>query len=111
VGAQIHDGIDDITTLRLEGTHLWVTNGDNAHYALLTAGYVLGTRVDLRYVVRGGVVEVWLNGVNRAQIPVTSGTLFFKTGAYLQANCDNSAPCDATNYGEVRISSLKVAHT
>ena len=110
VGAQIHNGVDDVTALRLEGTNLWVTDGDNPHYALLTAGYVLGTRLNLRYIVRAGIVDVWLNGVSRAKVPVTSGTLFFKTGAYVQANCDNSTPCDATNYGEVRISSLKVVH-
>src|SRR5207253_8321336 len=44
VGAQVHDGSDDITTLRLEGSKLWISDGDHSHGSLATDSYRLGTR-------------------------------------------------------------------
>ncbi|MGH3823751.1 MAG: hypothetical protein ACRDRA_13125 [Pseudonocardiaceae bacterium] len=34
----------------------------------------------------------------------------FKAGAYTQANCKNSSPCKASNYGEVVIYRVTVSH-
>lgn len=35
---------------------------------------------------------------------------YFKTGAYTQANCEKSDPCDESNYGEVVLYELNVEH-
>src|SRR5689334_10118100 len=51
VGAQVHDGSDDVTTLRLEGSKLWISDGDHSHGRLVTNDYRLGARIKLRFVV------------------------------------------------------------
>ncbi|MFF5173793.1 polysaccharide lyase family 7 protein [Micromonospora sp. NPDC000089] len=111
VGAQIHDANDDITVFRLEGTNLYVTNGDNAHHKLVTSGYQLGTRYKGRFVVGGGQVKVYYNDVLQTTITRGFSGAYFKAGAYTQANCGNSAPCADTNYGQTQIYGLTVTHS
>ncbi|SBT43818.1 polysaccharide lyase family 7 protein [Micromonospora auratinigra] len=111
VGAQIHDTADDITVFRLEGTNLYVTNGDNAHYKLVTSGYQLGTRYRGKFVVGGGQVKVYYNDVLQTTITRSFSGAYFKAGAYTQANCTNSAPCSDTNYGQTLIYALSVSHS
>jgi hypothetical protein len=110
VGAQIHDADDDITVIRLEGSNLWVTEGDNPHYKLITDKYKLGTKFETSYEVGGGKVEVFYNGELQATIADRFRGAYFKTGAYTQANCTNSLPCAATNYGETAVYSVSVFH-
>jgi hypothetical protein len=110
VGAQIHNGNDDVTTFRLQGTNLYITDGDNSTYKLVTNNYRIGDRFEARYDVSGGMVRAYYNGVLQATLPrVFNG--FFKTGAYTQANCNNSSPCSSTNFGQTSIYSLAVTHS
>jgi hypothetical protein len=110
VAGQIHDADDDVSVFRLEGSHLYITRGDDSHYKLVTAGYRLGTRFRAGFVVSKGLVRAYYNGVLQATIPTRFSGGYFKAGAYTQANCDKSGPCEASNYGEVVIYRLTVTH-
>jgi hypothetical protein len=110
VAGQIHDGSDDVTVFRLEGKKLYLTNGDTNHHELITDDYELGTRFQARFEVSDGKIRAFYNGRLIDTIPATFTAGYFKAGAYTQANCTNSAPCDAGNYGQVVIYTLKVAH-
>jgi len=111
VGGQIHDADDDVSVFRLEGSNLYVTNGDDTHYQLVTSKYVLGTPFEAKYVVSGGVIRAYYNGQLVATINKAFSGAYFKAGAYTQANCGNSSPCTSANYGEVLVYALKVTHT
>ncbi|MBH5338339.1 polysaccharide lyase family 7 protein [Streptomyces pactum] len=110
VGAQIHGGDDDVTVLRLEGSKLWITDGDTAHHHLITDDYALGTVFELRYVVSDGEIEVYFNGELETTLGHFDSTNYFKAGAYTQANCSNSSPCGTANYGEVELHAVHVTH-
>jgi hypothetical protein len=110
VGAQIHDDSDDITVFRLEGSSLYVTDGDDPHYKLVTDDYVLGTKYEARFVVSGGVVQAYYNGQLQATLAKDFSDAYFKAGAYTQANCERAAPCTSDNYGETVIYQLAVTH-
>jgi len=110
VGAQIHDADDDISVFRLEGAKLWVTDGDNPHFKLVTDHYVLGSRFDAAYEVSDGEVRAYYNGTLQTAIKHRFRDAYFKAGAYTQANCSNSTPCSAENYGETLIYGLSVSH-
>ncbi|OLF06953.1 polysaccharide lyase family 7 protein [Actinophytocola xinjiangensis] len=111
VGAQIHDGDDDVTVFRLEGNNLYITSPDVTHHHLVTDNYVLGTEFEAKFVVENGEIDVYHNGELQTTIPHTRDGNYFKAGAYTQANCTNSAPCHHRNYGEVHISDLQVTHS
>jgi hypothetical protein len=111
VGAQIHDAADDVTVFRLEGSNLYVTDGDDPHYKLVTSSYTLGTPFEAAYVVSGGQVRAYYNGQLVATLAKNFSGAYFKAGAYTQANCSNSSPCSPANYGETVIYDLQVAHT
>ncbi|MFT2017584.1 polysaccharide lyase family 7 protein [Streptomyces sp. 796.1] len=110
VGAQIHGGDDDVTALRLEGTKLYITKGDTTHHHLITDKYKLGTVFKLTYVVSKGKVKIYYNGKLETTLKHSDSSNYFKTGAYTQANCKNSKPCSASNYGEVEIRDVRVRH-
>ncbi|QLH19609.1 polysaccharide lyase family 7 protein [Streptomyces sp. Rer75] len=111
VGAQIHGGDDDVTVFRLEGSKLYITKGDDSRHHLVTDDYELGTEFEAKFVARDGKIDVYYNGERETTISDDGDTNYFKAGAYTQANCENSDPCDGDNYGEVRISGLKVTHS
>jgi hypothetical protein len=111
VAGQIHDPDNDVTVFRLEDTKLYVTNGDDSHYQLVTDNYQLGTRFQAKFVAGGGQIKAYYNGTLAATVAVESSGDYFKAGAYTQANCDKSAPCADTNYGEVVIYGLTVTHS
>lgn len=111
VGAQIHGGDDDVTVFRLEGTKLYITNGDDSNYKLVTSNYVLGTPFEAKFVVSGGQVKAYYNGVLQTTLKKSFSGAYFKAGAYTQANCDKSSPCSSSNHGEVHIFDLKVQHS
>ncbi|GAB4086295.1 polysaccharide lyase family 7 protein [Myceligenerans cantabricum] len=111
VGAQIHDGDDDVTVFRLEGTSLYVTKGNDTHHKLITSDYQLNTVFEGKFVVSGGQIKVYYNGVLQTTIAHTSSGNYFKAGGYTQANCGNSSPCSSSNYGQVSIYKLQVTHS
>ncbi|MGW6194882.1 polysaccharide lyase family 7 protein [Kribbella sp. NPDC055110] len=111
VGAQIHDDEDDVSVFRLEGTKLYVTDGDDAHHKLVTSDYQLGTPFEAKFAVSDGEVKAYYNGVLQTTIAKSFDGAYFKAGAYTQANCDKSSPCSDSNYGEVRILGLSVQHS
>jgi hypothetical protein len=111
VGAQIHDGDDDVTVWRLEGTKLYVTKGDDSNYKLVTDSYVLGTRFEAKYEVSRDTIRAFYNGQLVATIPAQFSGAYFKAGIYTQANCkDKSVPCTSSNFGETAIYSVRVEH-
>jgi hypothetical protein len=110
VVGQIHDADDDVAVWRLEGTKLYVTNGDDSHYQLVTDGYQLGTRFTAQFVTNGGKIKAYYNGALVATLSVKSSGDYFKAGVYTQANCGNSTPCAADNFGEAVIYGLTVSH-
>jgi hypothetical protein len=110
VGAQIHDSSDDVTVFRLEGSSLYITNGDTTHHKLVTSNYVLGTRFEAKFVVSGGQIRAYYNGTLQTTISKSFSGGYFKAGAYTQANCSNSSPCSNSNYGQVLIYSVSVTH-
>ncbi|MFI7678752.1 polysaccharide lyase family 7 protein [Actinophytocola sp. NPDC049390] len=111
VAGQIHDGDDDVAVFRLEGTRLYVTKGDTTHHKLVDDDYVLGTPFEAKFVVSGGSVKAYYNGVLQTTISASFPDGYFKAGAYTQANCGNSDPCDESNYGEVVIHDIAVTHS
>lgn len=112
VGAQIHDGDDDVSVFRLEGSKLYVTKGDDSNYKLLTDSYVLGTRFEAKYEVSRDTIRAFYNGELVATIPARFSEAYFKAGIYTQANCkDRSVPCNSDNFGETAIYRVKVEHS
>lgn len=113
VGAQIHGGGDDVTVFRLEGKNLYTTDGDNTHGNLVDNNYVLGTKIETKFVVSGGKIQAFYNGKLVTTLNKELDGAYFKTGAYTQANCGNipAADCNANNYGETKIFSVTVSHT
>ena len=111
VAAQIHDADDDLSVFRLEGSKLYVTNGNTPHHKLITSTYTLGRRFRAKYVVGGGQIKAYFNGVLITTISKRFSGGYFKAGAYTQANCDNSSPCASTNYGETLVYAVTVRHT
>jgi hypothetical protein len=109
VAGQIHNG-NDQSVFRLEGSNLYVTKGNNTHHKLVTSSYALGTRFQAKFVVSGGTIKAYYNGVLQTTIPDSFKGGYFKAGVYTQANCNNSSPCSASNYGQVTIYKLTVSH-
>jgi hypothetical protein len=106
VGMQIHgdDNTDDLTVLRLEGSNLYVTKQDDTHYDLIDGSYTLGTFITVKVIAKkGGGIDWYLNGVKKATVSGVWSGLYFKTGAYVQANESNG-----TGYGEVKLRSVKI---
>ncbi|MFE6026636.1 polysaccharide lyase family 7 protein [Streptomyces niveus] len=110
VAGQIHDG-NDRSVFRLEGTSLYVTKDNDTHHKLVTDNYKLGTEFEAKFVVGGGNIKAYYNGVLQTTIPVKFTTGYFKAGVYTQANCGNSSPCDTSNYGETTLYNVSVKHS
>lgn len=110
VAGQIHDSEDDVTVFRLEGSSLYITNGDTTHHKLITSNYVLGTRFEAKFVVSGGQIRAYYNGTLVTTLSKSFSGGYFKAGAYTQANCENSDPCSTSNYGQVIVYSVSVTH-
>ncbi|GAB3413817.1 polysaccharide lyase family 7 protein [Flindersiella endophytica] len=106
VVGQIHGGDDDVSVFRVEGNSLYVTNGDDPHYRLVTDNFALNQRFQVKFTVSGGTIHAFYNGKEVASLDVDVSTAYFKAGAYTQANCENSSPCDESNYGETVIHKL-----
>lgn len=111
VGAQIHDGDDDVTTFRLQGSNLYLTKGNDSDYKLIASGYQLHTVFEGKFVVSGGQIRAYYNGALQATIGHTGPSNYFKAGAYTLANCGNSSPCSSSNYGQVSMYKLLITHS
>jgi hypothetical protein len=111
VVGQIHDSADDVSVFRLEGTTLWITNGDTTHGYAVDTNMTLGKRFTVKFEVSGGKIRYYYNGT---LLPYTQSKSFsgayFKAGAYTQANCSNSSPCSSSNYGEAVIYNITLTH-
>ncbi|MFD3311870.1 polysaccharide lyase family 7 protein [Streptomyces sp. NPDC058694] len=110
MAGQIHDETSDVTSFRLEGTSLYITSFNTTHYKLVTSNYQLGTRFQGKFVAHDGKVDVYYNGALKATVTAPFGSGYYKAGAYTQANCNNSSPCDNSNYGEVALYGVTVTH-
>jgi hypothetical protein len=108
VGMQIHGGSDDVTVLRLEGTSLYITEGDNKKGGPILTGYKLGRRLNAKVVAqKGGGFRWYLNNVAVGSVVYPGKTFsgcYFKTGCYTQANEDNGS-----GYGETILYSTKIS--
>ena len=111
VAGQIHDSADDVQVFRLEGSSLWLTDGNTTHYKLITSSYQLGTRFEAKFVVSGNQIKAYYNGALQSTLSTSFSGAYFKAGAYTQANCGTTSPCSSSNYGEVVINSLSVSHS
>jgi hypothetical protein len=111
VAGQIHDAKDDVLTIRLEQSRLFVDhNGTDG--GTLTTSYVLGTRFTVKIEATDRQIKVYYNG---SATPADTLTLdrdgnYFKAGVYTQSNCTRERTCSADNYGEVVIYHLDVTH-
>jgi len=110
VAGQIHDASDDVSVFRLEGSKLYVTDGDDPHHHLVTDSYKLGTRFEAKFVVSDDKIKAYYNGTLQTTLSKKFSGAYFKAGAYTQANCGNASPCSSDNYGQVKIYGLKVTH-
>ncbi len=73
--------------LRERRSRHWVSADE---LLIVSGNHVLCTPFEAEFVVSGGSI---------------------KAGAYTQANCGNSDPCDDSNYGEVVIHDITVTHS
>lgn len=111
VVGQIHDADDDVSVFRVEGSNLYLTNGDDPHYKLITGSLGLNTVFEVRFVVSSGQIKAYYNGTLVSTIFKSFSGAYFKAGAYTQANCTNSSPCSSSNYAQVVIEGLTVSHS
>jgi hypothetical protein len=93
VVAQIHDGGDDVTVFRVEGSttdrgraSIWITDGDSTRGFMLTDNYRLGERIQVGFDIADGVIRYTFNGatVDYWQAKKVTGC-YFKTGCYNQS--------------------------
>ena len=83
--AQIHGASDDLTVFRLEGTTLWITDGDTTHGYQARSGVALGTRMRLKIVAGGGKVKYYVDDVKvNFELSASDSGCYFKAGNYLQ---------------------------
>jgi hypothetical protein len=113
VAGQIHDASDDVIVFRLEGTKLFMDH-NGADGTTLDANYVLGTRFTVKFVVTGGQVKSYYNGVLKETYNKSFSGAYFKAGAYTQSSCKsggNPGPTESCSaYGEVVIYNVTVTH-
>ena len=112
VVGQIHDANDDVSVFRLEGSSLYITDGNTTHAHLVTDSYTLGTVFTVKFEVSGGVIKYYYNG---QLLPYTQSKSFsgayFKAGNYLQSN-PSTAPSESTSaFSEVEVYSVTVTHS
>jgi hypothetical protein len=111
VAGEIHDANDDLTAFRLEGTNLYISDGNTSHGKLLTSSYALGTVFTVKLIVSGGVITYEFNEQPVAGYQQNkSGTgWYFKFGDYTQSN-PLTATDDPNAYAEVVVYDFKVIH-
>jgi hypothetical protein len=112
VAGQLHDANDDITVFRLEGTKLYITDGNTSHGYLVDENYKLGTIFTCEIIVSNGVISYKYNDklLPYTQKKNISGC-YFKAGCYTQSNATKVPGESPKAYGEVHIYDLKVTHS
>jgi hypothetical protein len=108
VAAQVHDGSDDVITIRLEGSRLFVQS-DGKNIGDLDTNYILGTVYTAKIVAEQSSIKVYYNNALKVTADKSGKTYYFKTGCYTQTNTTKGD--SAASYGEVTIYDLAVTHT
>ena len=110
VCAQIHDAVDDVVMVRLEGRHLFVES-PYADDVTLAQDYQLGTFFDLSISASPSGIEVTYNGRSVTLPGLVRSGCYFKAGCYTQAS--SRVPADSpkygTGYGEVTYTALSLS--
>jgi hypothetical protein len=108
---QIHGADRDVTVFRVEGTNLWITNGNDPHGHLVTDSFRLGERYELKGEAANGQVHYWYNGQPiDYTVRATDTGCYFKAGAYAQTNPQSAPSESTTEYDEVVIYRVTVSH-
>ena len=109
--AQVHGAHDDVTVFRLEGSKLWVTDGNTTHAHLVTDHFPLATRYTLTIEVEDGTARYRYNGTPvDFTLDVGGSGNYFKAGNYLQSN-DQTAPSESVGaFSEVVLYDVRVEH-
>jgi hypothetical protein len=102
---QVHNGTDDVATIRAEGVKdaagkltdrikLYGTKGNDSHYAYL--GEIKRTqRIVVGFDIADGRIRFVLDGKRHTKTVAATADCFFKLGNYLQSNAE-SAPGEST---------------
>jgi Alginate lyase len=107
IAGQIHGTSDDLMQIHLSGNLLRVKYADGQKFVDLDPNYRLGTMFAVRIESAGGRVKVWYNGQQKADLPISSSTSYFKAGVYTNSNPSKG---DKAGEGQVVIRSLAVRH-
>lgn len=130
VAGQIHDDDDDVTVVRLEGTKLWMTDGNDKMDPPITESYQAGAPFEIMFVVEDDETLLYYRqrpdlGTGDAppepfDLSEPTRTLqrryveaYFKAGSYVQSACDGDRKVDGeacSAYAEVEIFELEVSH-
>jgi Alginate lyase len=108
IAGQIHATTDDLMQIHLSGQQLRVKYDDGQKFVDLDPNYRLGTMFDVKIESAEGRVKVWYNGQQKADLPISSSTSYFKAGVYTNSNPSKG---DGSGEGQVVIRSLDVRHT
>ncbi|MCP3805590.1 polysaccharide lyase family 7 protein [Allokutzneria sp. A3M-2-11 16] len=111
IAGQVHNTSSHLIMFRLDGTNLYIHYADNSRYKLVTSDYRLGQRFQVKFVASGGKISAYYNDILQTTVSKQTTTAYFKAGAYTLAHCDNSSPCNTSNYGQVVIYKLSVSHS
>jgi len=107
IAGQIHGTTDDLMQIHLSGQNLRVKYADGKKFVDLDPNYKLGTMFNVKIESAGGRVKVWYNGQQKADLPISSATSYFKAGVYVNSNPSKG---DKSGEGQVVIKSLAVRH-
>jgi hypothetical protein len=107
IAGQIHGTSDDLMQIHLSGQNLRVKYADGKKFVDLDPNYKLGTMFNVKIESAGGRVKVWYNGQQKADLPISSATSYFKAGVYVNSNPSKG---DKSGEGQVVIKSLAVRH-
>ncbi len=94
--------------IHLSGQQLRVKYDDGRKFVDLDPNYRLGTMFDVKIESAEGRVKVWYNGQQKADLPISSPTSYFKAGATPTAT---PARATSSGVGQVVIRSLDVRHS
>jgi hypothetical protein len=108
IAGQIHGTSDDLMQIHLSGQNLRVKYDDGRKFVDLEPNYRLGTMFSVKIESAEGRVKVWYNGQQKADLPISSSTSYFKAGVYTNSNPSKG---DKSGDGQVMIRSLSVRHT
>jgi len=108
VTAQVHGPSDYVLLVRLNGSELFVEHkGKNV--GTLNSNYVLGTIYTVTITASNGYIQVFYNGVQKANFASSGSGDYFKAGCYTQSNPKDGDSLSA--YGQVTLYSLQVNHS